>query len=575
MSLKPWREIVLPHPDVLGGAFRQSEFATDITAVRSGEGTREYQEAADFFDRTYLTDGMRWLLTQVLLRLADQDGEPVIPIHAPLGGGKTHSLLAVYHLVTRKCPLTDMIGIPELLRQSGFSDLPRARVVVLDGIAHSPSQHWKHGTRIVRTLWGELAWQLGGAEAFDMVLDADATGTSPAKGILQEFLQAYAPCVILIDDISTYLRQLREGHAQSGGSYESNLAFVQNLVEVVRATPTAMVLASLPEVSVETTSPQEMAVLHALDKIFHRTKVMCKPPTMEEVLEIVRCRLFEPVRDPAAQETVCRAFAKMYEGEADKLPGEIHEGRYLERLNRTHPLHPELFDRIYEDWTTIEGFPCIRGVLRCVAQFVFRLWMSNSRDLMILPGGLPLYDGCSRDSLIRYLPPGWGVVIERDVDGGAAATVELEKTDPRFGLVSAAHRVARTIFLGSAPASVVSGLARGIDRAHVLLGCLQPGQVSSVYLDALGQLTARMHYLNHSSDKSYWFEPPLDLQPRPRESRPVPMSFAPPTAKGATLRATASIPAAAFAELAAALALDPRASVTVTLDIAVEPPHGD
>ncbi|CAK0752453.1 conserved hypothetical protein [Gammaproteobacteria bacterium] len=520
MSLKPWREIALPHRDVLEETFRQSEFTADITSVQSGKAAREYQEAAAFFDRTFITAGMHWLLTQVAQRLTGQGGEPVIRLQTVFGVGKTHSLLAAYHLVTRQCPLTELIGIPELLEQAGVTALPQARVVVLDGTAHSPGQHWKHGQRIIRTLWGELAWQLGGEDGFNRVLDADATGTSPGKDILRELLEDYAPCIVLIDELIAYVRQFPEGRTLSGGSYDSNLSFVQALTEAANLVPTTIVLASLPQSESETGSQRGMAALRTLEKIFGRGRgrTMWKPVIMEEACGIIRCRLFDPIRDPAAQDTVCRAFAKIYEDEGTKLPTETQENRYFERLTRAYPIHPELLDRLYEDWATIDGFSNTRGVLKLMAKVISRLWKDNNRDLMILPGSLPLYDACSRNDLTCYLPLGWEVVIERDIDGDRAETTDLENHEPRFGLINAAGRVARTIFLGSAPASVTTkdGI-RGLDRARVLLGCLQPGQASSTYLDALSRLTDRLHYLNHSSDKTqdavhFWFEPRANLR---------------------------------------------------------------
>ncbi|CAK0738822.1 conserved hypothetical protein [Gammaproteobacteria bacterium] len=247
MSLKPWREIATPHRDVLEETFRQSEFNADLTAVYNGKATREYQEAAAFFDRTIITEGMRWLLTQVAQRLAGLGGESVIRLQTASGGGKTHTLLAAYHLATHQCTLTELIGIPELFEAVGLVALPPVHVAILDGTAHSPGQHWKHGQRIVRTLWGELAWQLGGEEGFSRVLDADATGTAPGKDILLELLEIYAPCIILIDDLVNYVRQFPEGQTLSGGSYDSNLSFIQALTEVANLVPTTVVLASLPE----------------------------------------------------------------------------------------------------------------------------------------------------------------------------------------------------------------------------------------------------------------------------------------------------------------------------------------
>lgn len=191
--MKPWREVAVPHPDVLEGTFQQSEFAADITAVHTGQATREYQDATAFFQRTFITEGMRVLLIQVAQRLNGKGAEPVIQLQTAFGGGKTHTMLAVYHFAKRKSVLGDLAGIPELMDQAGLMDMPQARVVVLDGNAHSPGQAWKHGKQSIRTLWGELAWQLGGEEGFALVKEADATGTSPGKEVLKTLLATYAP----------------------------------------------------------------------------------------------------------------------------------------------------------------------------------------------------------------------------------------------------------------------------------------------------------------------------------------------------------------------------------------------
>ncbi|MCY3008131.1 MAG: ATP-binding protein [Planctomycetota bacterium] len=516
--MKPWREIAVPHRDVLEGTFQQSEFAADITAVHSGKATKEYQDASAFYDRTFITEGMRLLLTQVAQRLVSKGGEPVIQLQTAFGGGKTHTMLAVYHLATRKCALSELAGIPSLVEQAGMMDVPQARVAVLDGTAHAPGQAWKHGKQTIKTLWGELAWQLGGSEGYALVKEADATGTSPGKDVLRDLLTQYAPCIILIDELVAYVRQFSEGQTLSGGSYDTNLSFVQALTEAVKLVPNAIVLASLPESEVEAGSQRGVAALRALEKTFGRIQALWKPVATEEAFEIVRRRLFEPMRDGKTRDAVCRAFADAYVAEGSKLPAETQEGRYYDRLVQAYPIHPEVFDRLYEDWTTIDGFQRTRGVLKLMAKVIYRLWKDDNKDLMILPGSLPLHDGSSRNELTYYLPAGWDAVVEKDIDGDRAETTELENKEPRFGQVNAARRVARTLFLGSAPSSVAGKAGiRGLDRARVLLGCLQPGQTSATYIDALNRLADRLHYLNSSGDKAqeatrFWFDTRANLR---------------------------------------------------------------
>lgn len=516
--MKPWREIAVPHRDVLEGTFQQSEFAADITAVHSGKASKEYQDASAFYDRTFITEGMRLLLTQVAQRLVGNGGEPVIQLQTAFGGGKTHTMLAVYHLATRKCALSELAGIPSLVEQAGMMDVPQARVAVLDGTAHAPGQAWKHGKQTIKTLWGELAWQLGGSDGYALVKEADATGTSPGKDVLRDLLAQYAPCIILIDELVAYVRQFSEGQTLSGGSYDTNLSFVQALTEAVKLVPNAIVLASLPESEVEAGSQRGVAALRALEKTFGRIQALWKPVATEEAFEIVRRRLFEPMRDGKTRDAVCRAFADAYVAEGSKLPAETQEGRYYDRLVQAYPIHPEVFDRLYEDWTTIDGFQRTRGVLKLMAKVIYRLWKDDNKDLMILPGSLPLHDGSSRNELTYYLPAGWDAVVEKDIDGDRAETTELENKEPRFGQVNAARRVARTLFLGSAPSSVAGKAGiRGLDRARVLLGCLQPGQTSATYIDALNRLADRLHYLNSSGDKAqeatrFWFDTRANLR---------------------------------------------------------------
>ena len=236
------------------------------------------------------------------------------------------------------------------------------------------------------------------------------------KDVLRDLLGRHAPCVVLIDELVAYIRQFPESQAISGGSYDSNLSFVQALTEAVKLVPRAFVLASLPESDLEAGSQRGVASLRALEKTFGRVQALWKPVATEEAFEIVRRRLFEPVRDEKTREAVCRAFADAYIAEGVKLPADTQERRYFERLLHAYPIHPEVFDRLYEDWTTIDGFQRTRGVLKLMAKVIYRLWKDDNKDLLIMPGSLPLHDSSSRNELTYYLPAGWDAVIERDME---------------------------------------------------------------------------------------------------------------------------------------------------------------
>ncbi|MEO5332363.1 MAG: DUF499 domain-containing protein [Magnetococcus sp. YQC-5] len=514
MLLKPWRELAIPHEDVLKGTFQQAEFAADLSRVHAGTATREYQEPALFFQRTFITEGMRLLLDSVVKRLTGKGGDPVIQLQTAFGGGKTHTMLAVYHLAQGRSPASDMPGIPAIMDAAGVTELPAARIAVLDGNKSAPNQPTMREGQPVRTLWGDLAWQLGKAEGFALVAEADASGTSPGKAVLETLLTRYAPCVILIDELVAYVRQFTEGQTLSGGTFDSNLSFVQALTEALKAVPQAVLLASLPESDREAGSQRGMKALAALSHYFGRVQALWKPVATEEAFEIVRRRLFSNIQDRKAAEAICRAFADFYIANRDDFPQETQESRYFDRLMQAYPIHPEVFDRLYEDWSTLDNFQRTRGVLKWMAKVIHRLWKDGNNDPLIMPGSLPLYDADTRNEAIYYLPQGWDPVIERDVDGGRAETWELENSDTRLGSVQACRRAARAIFLGSAPVSsglAANQLARGLEMERIVLGVAQPGQQVGLYKDALRRMTDRLHYLNQTNNR-YW----LDTRPNLR-----------------------------------------------------------
>jgi predicted AAA+ superfamily ATPase len=521
MTIKAWRNIATPHHDVLHGTFKQSEFAADITQVYTGTATAEYQDAEKFFSRTYITEGMRLLLTSVAQRLAGHGGDPVIQLQTAFGGGKTHTMLAVYHLANRKVPTDNLLGIPPLLDAAGIHDLPMAKVAVIDGINLAPSEdslkQSKDGRTVkVSTLWAEIAYQLLGDAGLDMLRESHEQGTSPGKSILVELLQRAAPCVILIDELVAYLRQFEQGKTYKAGTFDSNLSFIQALTEAMKVVPNAILLASLPESEVEVGGTMGQLALTALEKYFARVESVWKPVAAQESFEIVRRRLFETAGDRAEIEQVCQQFHNFYKQNPLRFPRETQETSYFERMCQSYPIHPEVFDRLYEDWSTLDKFQRTRGVLQYMAIVIHHLWQSGNTDAMIMPGSIPLSDPIVRNKSIHYLPAGWEPVIEREVDGTKAISTEIDTDTPIYGSIQAARRVMRTIFLGSA-ASHAMQIARGIKLERILLGAVQPEQALGIFEDVLKKLRDKMHYLYADQDRM-WLDTKPNLR-REMESR--------------------------------------------------------
>ncbi len=507
--IKAWRDIAIPHQDVLRGTFKQSEFAADLSRVHTGDASEEYQNPVMFFQRTFITEGMRLLLDSVIQRLSGNGGDPVIQLQTAFGGGKTHTMLAVYHLAKGDTPLSELQGIPPIIDKAGVTSLPKAKAVVIDGNQLSPGSPRSRDGITVNTLWGELAWQLGGANGYEQVKQADLSGTSPGKEDLIKLLKQYAPCVILVDELVAYIRQFEPGKTFTGGSYDSNISFIQALTEALKAVPNALMLVSLPDSNREAGSQNGINVLRTLEHFFGRIQALWKPVAAEEAFEIVRRRLFTSITDQTAMEETCRTFADYYIANKNDFPNETQEVHYYERLKQAYPIHPEIFDRLYEDWSSLDNFQRTRGVLKLMAKVIHKLWIDDNKDPLIMPGNLPLYDADVRNETIYYLPQGWDPVLERDIDGSRSETAHIEKNEARFGQLQACKKLARTIFFGSAPHAVAlhsARTSRGIEYNRILLGSVQPDQVIGIFKDAMNRLVDKLHYLSNADSKLFWFD---------------------------------------------------------------------
>ena len=193
-GLLPWREIVEPHQDVATGEFQQAEFAADLGKVHEGSAPSEYKNPKEFFSRTYLTDGLSSLLVGAAKRLSQAGGDPVVELQTNFGGGKTHSMLALYHMVGGT-PAQDLPGLDQLLSKHELKVPGKVNRAVLVGTSRGPQDVLNvDGGRKIRTTWGELAWQLGGAEVYDMIADNDANGIAPGSNLLEAIFKKCAPC---------------------------------------------------------------------------------------------------------------------------------------------------------------------------------------------------------------------------------------------------------------------------------------------------------------------------------------------------------------------------------------------
>jgi len=513
-GLKPWRQVIQPHDDVARGRFALAEFAADLHQVWLDEGAAEYADPVEFFRRTFLTGGLRQLLAQAVERLTGQGGSPVVDLQTSFGGGKTHSMIALYHLCSGTAVSTFPQEVQDLVAGVSPSGMPTVRRAVLVGHRISPGQpSVKDDGTVVRTMWGELAWQLGGADSFALVADADRTSTNPGDALRLVLKQA-GPCLILIDEWVAYARVLYRDDTLPAGTFDTHFTFAQMLTEAARAAERALLVVSIPASEapdgpaigsdLEVGGSGGREALRRLRTVIGRVESSWRPATAEESFEIVRRRLFQPVDTAhlADRDATARVMGDMYRNQASEFPVECREKAYVDKMKAAYPIHPELFARLYEDWSTLDRFQRTRGVLRLMATVVHSLWAGQDQSPVILPASVPLSDPAVVAELTRNLEDNWKPIIDADVDGPASLPRALDDQFKNLGRYGAARRVARCVFLGSAPRA--GSPNQGLDAARVRLGSVMPGETVAIYGDALSRLADRATYFYVGSGR-YWY----------------------------------------------------------------------
>lgn len=471
--MKPWCQVVVPHPDIRAGKFDESIFAADLSDVIADRGPLEYRDAETFFRKTYPTQGLVNLLSAIASRLSSKGkGEAVIQIQTPFGGGKTHSLIALYHLFTAHDELQASEVVAQVLEKSQSDAVPAARIVTFTGTAADPLKG--------KTPWGELAEQLGN---YALLAEHDQKRRAPGKDLLHELL-ADKPTLLLMDEVAEYVVKARDFREQV-------IAFFQELTETVKVLPQCALVVTLP--SSAPYGEEGERALHQLQQVFGRVEAIYTPVEGEEIYEIIRRRLFEDAPDPSEARKVAGSYWEMYQRLGDDVPREVREPSYRDKLRKAYPFHPELIDLLFERWSTYSTFQRTRGVLRLLAEVVADLYRREHPAPLIQPAHLNLANSTVRRELLKHIGNEYEGVIAADIaDGNAKAQKidrEMGSEYARFGVASG---LATAIFFGSFSGGEKKGL--GIQRLR--LGLLREDIPPALVGDALHRLEEELWYLH-------------------------------------------------------------------------------
>lgn len=495
MTQRPWLEVATPRADIADGSFDESLFAADLGLVARGSGPADYRDPIAFCEKTYLTKNLESVLVELGRRLAgDPAAAGVYRLQTEFGGGKTHTLLAAYHLFGSP----DEVASTDLAKELGSAlpggRIPKAKVVVLDGSALTAgsSETTPDGADLW-TMLGYLAYGLGGKAAWDKVADQDRDMLGSSTIQLTELLGANAPCLILLDETLEYLNKGLNVRTHDGNLASTTLSFIKELTSAVANTPGAAMLATLTSSRMEDyaeVAGQEMQ--ERLSKIVGRAENIVIPVEGDDIFPILHRRLFTSVGSEDERRAIADSYAEYYASLGDAIPSAYSERSFRDRLTAAYPFHPELVDILTNRWGSLSGFQRTRGALRTLAHTVKALSQRKTKQPLIQPGDMPLDDGGVRAEILRFAGDSFKAALNADIirpDSKAA-----EEDQRRGGQVREARLavgLSTTAFLESfGPDKVL-----GASAAQLLLGVGRPPLSRGVIEDVRDSLESLLWYM--------------------------------------------------------------------------------
>lgn len=538
-GLRPWTELVKLHPDVEAGSLTEAIFAIDLGAIAEGDPNvpAVNRDAVAFFRATYLTADLRRLLEEVLASLAGQSGyNRVLKLRTPFGGGKSHTLAALLHAArarealraaldhwdtagarTSETPTTS--GKVETVRLEDLPDPGEVAVAVFDGEKFDA----REGKAIpngphLRTIWGMLAWQLGGERAYSIVAGHDADRVSPAGDVVRELLTKGAggkPVLLLLDEVLKYMERSAAVAVLDSTLQRQAKDFFQTLTVEVAGSRNAAMVYSLQWSAREALG--NVALLEEIDKLAARVDQMREPVTGDEILPILQRRLLGAPPEDAVADAVATAYQDVVTGmqrayadnpsarrQADEAGLELRD-----RLRTAYPFHPALIDIMRERWTAVESFQRTRGALRFLASCLYSLKKHGGAYPLLGPGEVPLRDVDVRVKLLKELGAqnDYDPVIASDIEGPNARAKRIDerlaRETPALTNVRPATRLATAILLHSFGGLRKEGtgqgelLPPGVTESDLLTACVGPDLDHLTATAVLAELRNTCLYLHY------------------------------------------------------------------------------
>ncbi|GAK55935.1 ATPase (AAA+ superfamily)-like protein [Candidatus Vecturithrix granuli] len=460
MLLKPWYDIVKPRNELYSATLPEAmQFTVNLEHVREEQALEEYSNPASFFTHTYLTTSLTHLASEVIWRLAGEmvEANAVFHVIGHSGEGKTHALTLLHHLTQHGAEAHKWMGIQKILAVAGASSIPQVHTAAFVGTEFDV-QKGRRGKRtepLRKTPWGEIAFQLGGKEAYAEIAACDEQMVAPEKDVLRDILMQASPCLILIDDLMEYAFR-----AQIYGMVEQCYHFLQHLTEQARTLEHVVIVLTFPAKD-QTAEMERSSVIEQYQSLLSQVSKATPLATEKELPEIIRRRLFQwdaavispegnVILSNEALET-CATYSHWIRTNRGQLPAWIPFDQAEQLFSDAYPFHPAVFSVFMRKWQVLPQFQYTRGMLRLLA-----FWIASAHqdgyskvysDPLISLGAAPLEDLNFRTAVREQLgndqrlkPPIFTDIVGREafaprLDNEAAADIKHDRLHQKTATV--------------------------------------------------------------------------------------------------------------------------------------------
>jgi hypothetical protein len=484
----------IPRGEIQAGELSVDLFAAKVRPVVEGNAPLVYQDANVFFANTFPTDGIKTLIREVFGRLSGAaTGSPVIRLETSFGGGKTHDEIAIWHICKQGRRIDGLDRFADLTLIPDYA----VQVAAIDGRDLDPENGVHHGSTGITTLtlWGEIAYQVGGIAGYQLLRGSDTSGISPGTSVLERLTDG-KPTVIILDEIARYLRAAEGKVVGQSTLSKQVVAFLFSLMDLAASVNHLILVYSLASAS--DTFSEETTELNEVIRASARQERVLSPSTDIEIYNIVKQRLFESVSAKAAEDAASE-YLSAYRASRINLPDGCQDAPYANAIASSYPFHPELFNLLTKKIASIPEFQRTRGALRLFAMVVRHLWQTPTEWIpMIHSHHIPVgVEAKVTDELTSRLQrPLMRNPIQADIYNTSGREAYAQVQDQQWvvaGKPPFSTWVARTIFLHS----LTQGISSGIRRAELNLSLLTPGLEIGFVDQVLDKLTAVAWYLDN------------------------------------------------------------------------------